>query len=191
MAGEGRGQPLSLATRREISGRPASNHSYPIRDGLVLKRGKEVVGLGDRDVMIPVPCVGVMSCSIPAFASYPLISRQSFDSGFGGSLLHEGTMIKRTKSSRPHWPARPQPCPRAAARHGSVAEGWPCVPDATTVLPRRPVTSAALAVDGGGSVVRYLNSMTTPYVPQAWGQTYKIFHKWAGSTYRTPRGISL
>jgi hypothetical protein len=63
----------------------------------MLKRGKEIIRLGEHNVMIPAARVGGMSCSVPTFASRPLISGQAFDSVFGGSLLHEGTMIKRTK----------------------------------------------------------------------------------------------
>jgi hypothetical protein len=75
-------RPLSLATRREISGRPASNHSYPIRDGLALNRGKQIVGVGEHNVMIPAARVGVMSCPVPAFASLPPVSFQAFSLRF-------------------------------------------------------------------------------------------------------------
>jgi len=56
--------------------------------------------------MTLVPPVDGMSYSVPAFLSIQVISRQTLDSGFGGSLFHEGTSIRTRKGSAPL--ARPQ-----------------------------------------------------------------------------------
>jgi hypothetical protein len=51
--------------------------------------------------MTPAPPVDGMSYSVPAFLSIQVISRQTLDSGFGGSLFHEGTSHQDEKGSVP------------------------------------------------------------------------------------------
>jgi hypothetical protein len=92
--------------------------SCPCR--LVLKRGKQVIGLRYGDVMIPAPEIGRTRCSVPAFASCPLISRQALGLRFGGSLLHKGITISSADGSGPGAGAASPAVVALAQRRASV-----------------------------------------------------------------------